>query len=53
VVARAALTEGAADIGIQAAVIEFRLLLKAVLDGLLLRDQPSGTRTWKCPAADW
>jgi hypothetical protein len=53
VVARAALTEGAAAIGIQAAVIEFRLLLKVALDGLLLRDQPSGTRSWKCPAADW
>jgi hypothetical protein len=34
-------------------VIEFRLLLNVELDAEVLRDQPSGTRSWKCPAADW
>ena len=51
--ARAVATLGADAIGSQAAVIEFRLLLNVELDTAVLRDQPSGTRSWKCPAADW
>jgi hypothetical protein len=51
VVERAVLTVGAAAIGIQAAVIEFRLLVNVELEEVVLRDQPSGTLSWKCPAA--
>jgi hypothetical protein len=53
VVERAVLTVGAAAIGIQAAVIEFRLLVNVELAEVVRRDQPSGTLSRKCPFAPW
>jgi hypothetical protein len=52
VVARAELTVEAAAIGIHATVMEFRLLVNVELAGVVLRDQPSGTFSRSCPAAD-
>src|ERR1700730_16304977 len=52
VVAVTELTVGAAAAGFQTTVTEFRLLANVELAGAVVRDQPSGTFTRRCPAAD-